>query len=39
MAQQLRTIQATISRINGHGFQVREQPGVWLNVSKAEHCR
>jgi len=34
MAQPLTTIAATIDRVNGQGFQIREEPGKWLNVSK-----
>jgi hypothetical protein len=34
MAQPTTTINATIDRINGHGFQIKEQPGKWLNLSK-----
>jgi hypothetical protein len=29
-----RSFTATIARANGHGFQIAERPGVWLNLSK-----
>ncbi len=34
MAATLRTIRATIAKVNDTGFQTAEQPGVWLNLSK-----
>lgn len=34
MAAPTTTIRATIARVNGHGFQTREDPGKWWNVSK-----
>ena len=34
MAAENRTIPATIARVNGHGFQTREDPGKWFNLSK-----
>jgi hypothetical protein len=34
MARTLTTITATVARVNGQGFQIQEQPGKWLNVSR-----
>ena len=34
MAAEPRTIPATIARVNGQGFQTREDPGKWFNLSK-----
>lgn len=28
------TLEATITRTNGRGFQIAEQPGAWLNISR-----
>lgn len=37
MAASMTTINATIVRVNGHGFQTREDPGRWFNVSKFQN--
>lgn len=34
MARVLKSVNGTVARVNDNGLQVREQPGVWLNVSK-----
>lgn len=34
MAAETKTFPATIARVNGHGFQTREDPGRWFNLSK-----
>jgi len=34
VAAETRIIPATIARVNGQGFQTREDPGKWFNLSK-----